>query len=55
MEKNVETFIGCDCEYEDADIVLFVHRPDARKSGTATGLGERATPEYPDAWLWLPD
>lgn len=23
MEKNVETFIGCDCEYEDADIVLF--------------------------------
>lgn len=23
MERNVETFIGCDCEYKDADIVLF--------------------------------
>lgn len=23
MKKNVETFIGCDCEYEDAKIVLF--------------------------------
>ena len=23
MEKNVETFIGCDCEYEEAKIVLF--------------------------------
>lgn len=23
MKKNVETFIGCDCEYEDAGIVLF--------------------------------
>ncbi len=23
MERNVETFIGCDCEYEDAKIVLF--------------------------------
>lgn len=23
MKKNVETFIGCECEYEDAGIVLF--------------------------------
>lgn len=23
ITKNVETFIGCDCEYDDADIVLF--------------------------------
>ena len=23
MQKNVETFIGCDCEYEEARIVLF--------------------------------
>ncbi|MGN0622325.1 MAG: agmatinase [Oscillospiraceae bacterium] len=23
MNKNVQTFIGCDCEYEDAGIVLF--------------------------------
>lgn len=23
MRKNIETFIGCDCEYEDAEIVLF--------------------------------
>ena len=23
MNKNIETFIGCDCEYEDAKIVLF--------------------------------
>lgn len=23
MERNIENFIGCDCEYEDADIVLF--------------------------------
>lgn len=23
MQKNIETFIGCDCEYKDADIVLF--------------------------------
>ena len=23
MNKNVETFIGCDCEYSEADIVLF--------------------------------
>lgn len=23
MQKNVETVLGCDCEYEDADIVLF--------------------------------
>ena len=23
MEQNVETFIGCDYEYEEADIVLF--------------------------------
>ena len=23
MNKNVFTFIGCDCEYEDAKIVLF--------------------------------
>ena len=23
MEKNVQTFIGCDCEYDDAKIVLF--------------------------------
>lgn len=23
MEKNVHTFIGCDCEYDDAKIVLF--------------------------------
>lgn len=23
MQKNVETFLGCDCEYEEADIVLF--------------------------------
>lgn len=23
LNKNVETFIGCDCEYEEADIVLF--------------------------------
>lgn len=23
MEKNVHTFIGCDCEYDEAKIVLF--------------------------------
>lgn len=23
LQKNIETFIGCDCEYEDAKIVLF--------------------------------
>ena len=23
LNKNIETFIACDCEYEDADIVLF--------------------------------
>ena len=23
MERNIENFIGCDAEYEDADIVLF--------------------------------
>ena len=23
MERNIETFIGCDCEYDDAKIVLF--------------------------------
>lgn len=23
LQKNIETFIGCDCEYEDARIVLF--------------------------------
>ena len=23
MNKNIETFIGCDCEYSEADIVLF--------------------------------
>jgi len=23
LDKNIETFIGCDCEYKDADIVLF--------------------------------
>jgi len=23
MEKNVHTFIGCDCEYDDSKIVLF--------------------------------
>ena len=23
MKKNVETFIGCDCEYKDAELVLF--------------------------------
>lgn len=23
MDKNIETFIGCDAEYEDADIVIF--------------------------------
>ena len=23
MNKNVETFIGCECEYDEADIVLF--------------------------------
>ncbi len=23
MEKNIETFIGCDCEYDEAKIVLF--------------------------------
>ena len=23
MDKNIETFIGCDAEYEDAKIVIF--------------------------------
>lgn len=23
MKRNIETFIGCDCCYEDSDIVLF--------------------------------
>ena len=23
MKQNIETFIGCDCEYEKAEIVLF--------------------------------
>lgn len=38
LNKNVETFLGCDCDYEDADIVLFgapfdsttSYRPGAR-------------------------
>lgn len=38
LNKNIETFIGCDCEYDDADIVLFgapfdsttSYRPGAR-------------------------
>ena len=43
MNKNIETFIGCDCEYEDAEIVLFgapfdsttSFRPGARFGSTA--------------------
>jgi len=23
MQKNIETFIGCDCDYEEAKMVLF--------------------------------
>lgn len=38
MKQNIETFIGCDCEYEKAEIVLFgapfdsttSYRPGAR-------------------------
>ena len=38
LNKNVETFLGCDCDYNDADIVLFgapfdsttSYRPGAR-------------------------
>ena len=40
MKQNIETFIGCDCEYEKAEIVLFgapfdsttSYRPGARKA-----------------------
>lgn len=43
MNKNVETFIGCDCEYEEAQIVLFgapfdsttSYRPGARFGSSA--------------------
>ena len=43
MRKNIETFIGCDSEYKDADIVLFgapydgttSNRPGARFGGRA--------------------
>ena len=38
MERNIETFLGCDSSYEDSDIVLFgapfdsttSYRPGAR-------------------------
>ena len=32
LEKNIETFIACDCEYEDSDIVLFVAPFDSTTS-----------------------
>jgi agmatinase len=43
LERNVETFIGCDCDYEDADIVLYgapfdsttSYRPGARFGSSA--------------------
>ena len=43
LTKNVETFIGCDCEYEEAEIVLFgapfdsttSYRPGARFGSSA--------------------
>lgn len=43
LERNVETFIGCDCDYEEADIVLFgapfdsttSFRPGARFASSA--------------------
>ena len=43
LERNVETFIACDCEYGDADIVLFgapfdsttSYRPGARFASRA--------------------
>ena len=43
LNKNVETFIGCDCEYEKAEIVLFgapfdsttSYRPGARFGSSA--------------------
>ena len=43
MKQNIETFIGCDCEYEKAEIVLFgapfdsttSYRPGARFGSSA--------------------
>ena len=43
MNKNIETFIGCDAEYEDASLVLFgapfdsttSYRPGARFGSSA--------------------
>ena len=43
MKQNIATFIGCDCEYEKAEIVLFgapfdsttSYRPGARFGSSA--------------------
>lgn len=43
LEKNVETFIGCDAEYEDADIVMFGAPFDSTTSyRPGTRFGSRA-------------
>lgn len=43
LNKNIETFIGCDCEYEDAKVVLFGAPFDSTTSNRpGTRFGSRA-------------
>lgn len=43
LNKNIETFIGCDCEYEDAGVVLFGAPFDSTTSNRpGTRFGSRA-------------
>lgn len=43
LNKNVETFIGCDCEYEDAKVVLFGAPFDSTTSNRpGTRFGSKA-------------
>lgn len=43
LNKNIETFIGCDCEYENADVVLFGAPFDSTTSNRpGTRFGSRA-------------
>lgn len=43
LEKNIETFIACDCEYEDAQVVLFGAPFDSTTSyRPGTRFGSRA-------------
>ncbi len=62
MEKNIETFIGCDCEYDEAKIVLFgapydsttSFRPGARfgcKAIRSESFGRETYSPYQDGEL----